>query len=74
MKKAISLVLVSLLLFSSILFFPQKANAKAQVCYDESGVCRQNALNSDNGWIKMTLMLTWCDIVLGRCLWENAKG
>ena len=74
MNKGISLVLVSLLLFSTFLFFPQKANADTQSCYNENGTCRDRALNSNQGWVKVTLMLTWCDIVLGKCLWESAKA
>ena len=73
MKKAISLVLVSFLLFSLIFFFPQKANADTHSCYNENGICRERALNTNQGWIKVTLLLTWCDIVLGKCLWVNAR-
>jgi hypothetical protein len=73
MKKVVSLVLVSLLLLSTVFFFPQKADADTQRCFDENGTCRARALNSNQGWIKTTLLLTWCDIVLGKCLWVSAR-
>lgn len=72
MKRTVSLVLVLLVLFSAALFFPRQTAGAVSVddCYNNHSRCRQLALGSDMGWIKMTLMLTACDLGFGVCLYH----
>ena len=69
MKKAIALALAGLVMFSVVCFFPQAAEARDCVeCYRNHGACRVNAFNAQMGWFRMSLLLTVCDVALGRCL------
>jgi hypothetical protein len=69
MKKACLLALAGLILLSSVLFFPLAANAHdVNECYRDHQVCRERALNLDAPWTKIALLLTVCDIALGKCI------
>lgn len=70
MKKAIASTLAVVFALSVILFFPlvTAAAVSANQCYDNWEVCRQRAFQADEGIIRTTVMLTVCDIGLGKCL------
>jgi len=69
MKKAVALALAGLVVFSAVWFFPRAAEARDSAeCYRNYGTCRNNAFGMDVGWVRMTLLLTVCDVGLGRCL------
>ena len=70
MKKAIALTLAVAFFLSAFLFFPSSSAAKtpADDCYDSWEACRTRALESDQGWIRTALMLTACDLALGKCI------
>ena len=72
MKKATSLTLVGLLLFSILVISPNFALAGPDKCYDEYETCRTRGLHADKGIIKTTLLLTICDLAVGTCLIANA--
>ena len=69
MKRAVALALVGLCLLSSFLFFPQAAQGRIMDgCFGNWNRCRVNAFNMDVSWVRMTLVMTVCDIGLGRCI------
>jgi hypothetical protein len=69
MKKVFLLALAGLILFSSVLFFPLAVSAHdVNECYRDNEVCRERALDMDAHWIKVALVLTVCDIALGKCI------
>jgi hypothetical protein len=69
MKKAVLLALAGLILFSTALFYPLAARAHdVNECYDNHSVCRARALNMDAAWTKIALVLTVCDLALGKCI------
>ena len=71
MKRTVSLALALLILASAFAFFPRRAEAiTVDACYSNFSRCRQLALNADVGVIKMTLMLTACDLAFGVCLYK----
>ncbi len=69
MKKAVALTLAAAFFLGVFLFLPRASFADADSCYDYWERCRIRAFAADVGWIKTTLMLTMCDIGLGRCLY-----
>ena len=70
MKKAIALTLATVFLLSVFLWLPQSSSARtpADVCYDNWEACRTRAFESDEGIARTILLLTVCDVALGRCL------
>ena len=70
MKKAVALALAAVSLLSAVLFFPSlsAASVPANECYDNWEVCRVRAFQADAGFLRTTIMLTVCDIGLGKCL------
>ena len=70
MKKAIVVTLAVVFFLSAFLFFPASstANTPADDCYDSWEVCRNRALESDQGWFRTAIMLTTCDLALGKCI------
>ncbi|OGD19561.1 MAG: hypothetical protein A2W03_01340 [Candidatus Aminicenantes bacterium RBG_16_63_16] len=70
MKKAIASILAVASLLSAVLLFPSlsAASIPADLCYDNWEVCRMRAFQADTGFLRTTLMLTVCDIGLGKCL------
>jgi hypothetical protein len=70
MKKAIALALATALLLSVALYFPKSAEAQIRSagCYREWNACRTGAFEQDVSWWKLALILTVCDLGLGRCL------
>ncbi len=70
MKKAIALTLAVISVFSAILFFPKVSAAAlpAGACYDNWEVCRMRAFQADEGTLRTTVILTVCDVGLGKCL------
>ncbi len=68
MKKAVALTLAAALFLGVFLFLPRASFADADDCYDYWERCRARAFEADVGWVKTTLMLTMCDIALGRCV------
>jgi len=68
MKKLAVLALAGLVLVSAALFFPTAAAAHdVNECYRDHLDCRENALELDAPWYKVMLILTVCDIALGKC-------
>jgi hypothetical protein len=53
------------------LWFPRASFAHAGHCFDDWQTCRTRALQTDDGWIRTTLILTVCDVSLGKCLLLN---
>jgi hypothetical protein len=69
MKKLVALALAGLVVLSVFCFFPRVAEARAAAeCFGNYKFCRGSAFAMDGGWFKMTLVLTACDLGLGRCL------
>ncbi len=68
MKKLAVLALAGLILVSAALYFPTSLAAHdINECYRDHQDCRVNALNMDAPWFKVMLILTVCDIALGKC-------
>jgi hypothetical protein len=70
MKKLAASALAGLVLVSAALVFPTAAAAMAHTmdeCYLDHQECRENALNLDAPWWKVMVILTVCDIALGKC-------
>ncbi|MGZ7065293.1 MAG: hypothetical protein ACXVI6_02945 [Candidatus Aminicenantales bacterium] len=69
MKKVFLLALAGLVLLSSALVFPLALSAHdVNECYRDHQACRERALNLDAPWTKVALVLTVCDIALGKCI------
>jgi hypothetical protein len=69
MRKAIASTLAVAFFLSAFLLLPQSSWAtRADACYDDWGGCRSRAFESDEGIIRTALMLTVCDVALGKCL------
>lgn len=70
MKKLALSTLAALVLVSAVLFFPARAVAAlpADYCHNDYIECRENAFSLDAPWYKVALILTVCDIALGKCL------
>ena len=69
MKKMIPLALVGLMLLSAPLLVPTAASARdVNECYNNHQACRERALNMDAPWTKVALLLTVCDVALGKCI------
>ena len=68
MKKLAVLALAGLVLVSAAFFFPTSLAAHdVNECFTNHQDCRENALNMDAPWFKVMLILTVCDIALGKC-------
>jgi hypothetical protein len=68
MKKLAVLTLAGLVLVSAALFFPTSLAARnVNECYRDHQDCRENAFNLDAPWYKVMLILTVCDVALGKC-------
>jgi hypothetical protein len=68
MKKLAVLALAGLILVSAALYFPTSLAAHdINECYRDHQDCRVNALNLDAPWVKVMLILTVCDVALGKC-------
>jgi len=69
MKKTLVLAMAGLILVSSALFFPLTVSAhNVNECYRDHRVCRERALNLEAPWTKIALLLTVCDVALGKCI------
>lgn len=69
MKQKVGLALLALLVVALLVLpFLVAAQSHSDYCYDEWERCRERAFEADVGWFKMALMLTVCDIALGKCL------
>lgn len=69
MKKLTAFALAGLVIISAALYFPMAAAAHdVDHCDKDHLVCRENALNMDAPWYKVMLVLTVCDIALGKCI------
>jgi hypothetical protein len=68
MKKLAVAALAGLVLVSAALYFPTSLAAHdINECYRNHQDCRVNALNMDAPWFKVMLILTVCDVALGKC-------
>ena len=68
MKKLAVFALAGLVLVSAALYFPTSLAAHdINECYRNHLDCRVNALNMDAPWYKVMLILTVCDVALGKC-------
>lgn len=69
MKKFVALALAGLVMLSVVWFFPQTAEARDSAeCYRNYRTCRSEAFDMDASWTKVAVVLTICDIALGRCI------
>ncbi len=69
MKKILVLAAVGCLLLAAVLIVPRaSASHDVDECFTEHVRCRENALNMDDTWFKVTLALTFCDIMLAKCI------
>jgi len=70
MKKVIALTLAAVFFLTALLWLPQSSAAltRSDVCFNDWGVCRIRAFQSDEGIVRTTLWLTVCDVALGKCL------
>lgn len=70
MKRVIVLALTGALLVSACFFFaPAVSGRDVAECYRNLDTCRDKAFGSNVGVVRMTLMLTMCDVSFGRCVW-----
>jgi hypothetical protein len=68
MKKLAVLAVAGLVLVSAPLSFPMAVAAhNVNGCFQDHQDCRENALDMDAPWYKVMLILTVCDIALGKC-------
>jgi len=68
MKKLAALTLSGLVIVSAALYFPMSLAAHdVNECYKDHLDCRVNALNLDAPWYKVMIILTVCDVALGKC-------
>jgi hypothetical protein len=70
MKKAIALTLATVFFLSAFLLLAEVsfASTATDACYNNWEACRRRAFESDEGVIRTTLMLTVCDVGLGKCI------
>lgn len=69
MRQKVGLALLALLVVGLLVLpFLVAAQSHSDYCFDEWERCRERAFEADVGWIKTTLMLTLCDLGLGKCL------
>ena len=69
MKKIVALALTGLIVLSVFCFFPRAAEGRDVAgCYRNHTDCRSGAFEAGFGWVRTTLLLTVCDVALGRCL------
>jgi hypothetical protein len=69
MKKVLLLALAGLIFLSSALFFPLSVSAHdVNECYRDHQVCRERAMAMDAPWTKVAILLTVCDLALGKCI------
>jgi hypothetical protein len=69
MKKPFALALAGLVALSMFFFYPGAVEARdTAICFGNYNTCRSNAFAMDASWVKVTLVLTVCDLGLGRCL------
>jgi hypothetical protein len=72
MKKTIAVALAGICLLSlvAVLSLPAAGQDRGiDRCFNNYERCRQRAFNMDVSWVKMTIVLTGCDIGFGRCLY-----
>jgi len=69
MKRAIALMLAGACLLSCFLLLAPAVQARdVRECYWNHTTCRRGAFLRDVGWVRTTILLTTCDISLGRCI------
>lgn len=68
MKKTIASALVAVIFLGVLLFLPRASFADSDYCYDNWERCRVRAMESNEGWFRKAIMLTICDLALGKCL------
>lgn len=69
MRQKVGLALLALLVVGLLVLpFLVAAQSHSDYCYDEWERCRERAFEANVGWFKTTLMLTLCDLALGKCL------
>lgn len=70
MKKLASLTMAGLVLAAAVLLFPVRTEAAvlANYCYTDYTECRESAFALDAPWYKVAVILTVCDVALGKCL------
>ena len=69
MKKVCLWALAGLILVSSVVFFPLCVSAHdMNECYRDHEVCRERAMGLDAPWTKIAILLTVCDVGLGKCI------
>lgn len=70
MKRVLALLLLSIVVVTAALVVTATARPPRTIgqCYDNWEACRIEALSRDATVIQTTLMLTVCDIALGRCI------
>ena len=70
MKRILALLVLSAVVITAALVVVAAARPPRTVgeCYDNWEACRIEALSRDASVIQTTLMLTVCDIALGRCI------
>ncbi len=71
MKKAMAFGLAVLFMLSAVTYFAPPLQAQLStpdMCYNNWNRCRARALDLDVAWWKVAVLLTICDIALGKCL------
>ena len=72
MKRAVALMLAGACLLSCFLLFAPAVQARdVRECYWNHTTCRRGAFLRDVGWVRTTILLTACDISLGRCIYYS---
>jgi len=71
-KKVIAIALAGICLLSLVAVLSQAVQGQdrgVDRCFNNYDRCRTKAFNMDVGWVKMSLVLTTCDLALGRCIY-----
>lgn len=72
MRKTVALTLAGIVLLSVFFLSPVASRADVDKCFDDWERCRERAYEAKVGVIKMTIMLTMCDIAHSVCIIANA--
>ncbi len=69
MKRFVALALAGLFVVAAVTLIPMTATARdVSECYRNHEACRALALDMNASWLKVALVLTVCDLALGKCI------
>lgn len=69
MKKALAILLLGVLILTPVFVMTKAAEAHdVSHCFDDRETCRERVFGMDIGVIRMTWLLTVCDLALHKCM------